>query len=170
VFFDNVEVPVGNLVGKENDGWRIALDTLSQERGNYAMRRQVEIGWGVEKTIDGLRGTSPESATNRRISTAIGESHVALRVLDAQIRRTVQRLIDEEGPHPLDSIDKLVLNDAEQVVGRALADLLGPFRLDTESQPLGLNAEQLIHDHYFSRAASIYGGTSQIQRNIVAER
>lgn len=170
VFFDNVEVPVGNLVGKENDGWRIALDTLSQERGNYAMRRQVEIGWGVEKTIDGLRGTSPESTTNRRISTAIGESHVALRVLDAQIRRTVQRLIDEEGPHPLDSIDKLVLNDAEQVVGRALADLLGPFRLDTESQPLGLNAAQLIHDHYFSRAASIYGGTSQIQRNIVAER
>lgn len=58
VFFDNVEVPVGNLVGKENDGWRIALDTLSQERGNYAMRRQVEIGWGVEKAIDGLRGTS----------------------------------------------------------------------------------------------------------------
>lgn len=169
IFFDEVRVPATNLLGAENDGWRIAQDTLSRERGNYTMRRLVEIGWMLDDAVAALRTQSPERIS-RRITTAIGESHLALQVLDAQARRTVQRLLDSTGPDPLDSIDKLVLNDTEQDIGRALAELLGPFRLDPDARPYGLDSAQVVHDQYYSRAASIYGGTSQIQRNIVAER
>jgi alkylation response protein AidB-like acyl-CoA dehydrogenase len=51
-----------------------------------------------------------------------------------------------------------------------VAELLGPFRVASSSRPLGLDAGRWVRDHYYSRAASIYGGTAQIQRNIVAER
>jgi alkylation response protein AidB-like acyl-CoA dehydrogenase len=170
VFFDEVRVPATNLLGEENEGWRIALDTLSRERGNYTMRRMVEIGWMLDDAVAALRTQPADRLSDRRITTAIGESHVALQVLDAQTRRTVRRLLAATGPDPLDSIDKLVLNDAEQDVCRALAGLLGPFRLDSDARPHGLNSAQIVHDHYYSRAASIYGGTAQIQRNIVAER
>lgn len=170
IFFDEVTVPVANLLGEEHGGWRIALDTLSRERGNYTLRRLVEIGWMVDDAVETLSSRPEAQSTDRRITTAIGESHVARRVLDALARQTVQRLLAETGPDPLDSIDKLVLNDTEQTVCRSLAGLLGPFRLDPDSRPYGLNSAQIVHDHYYSRAASIYGGTAQIQRNIVAER
>jgi alkylation response protein AidB-like acyl-CoA dehydrogenase len=170
VFFDEVRVPATNLLGEENEGWRIALDTLSRERGNYTMRRMVEIGWMLDDAVAALRAQPADRLSDRRITTAIGESHVALQVLDAQTRRTVRRLVAATGPDPLDSIDKLVLNDAEQDVCRALVGLLGPFRLDSDARPHGLSSAQIVHDHYYSRAASIYGGTAQIQRNIVAER
>ena len=51
-----------------------------------------------------------------------------------------------------------------------IADLLGPFRATPDGRPHGLRADRWIHDHLYSRAASIYGGTSQIQRNIISER
>lgn len=170
VFFEAVRVPVANLLGTENGGWRIALDTLSRERGNYTMRRLLEIGWMLADALVALRALPPQRRGGHRVVTAIGEAHMALRVLDGQARRTAHRLLVDAGPDPLDSIDKLVLNDAEQAVCSALAGLLGPFRVDAASRPLGLNSGQVLHDQYFSRAASIYGGTAQIQRNIVAER
>jgi alkylation response protein AidB-like acyl-CoA dehydrogenase len=168
VFFDGVEVPRSQLLGSLNDGWRIALDTLSSERGNYAMRRLVEIGWLLEDTIDEL--TRSGKRLDARTDEAIGRAHVALAVLESQIARTTERLTSQTGPDPVDSIDKLVLNEAEQVVCESLVALAGPFRAAPQSRPFGLRVDRLVHDHVFSRAASIYGGTSQIQRNIVAER
>jgi alkylation response protein AidB-like acyl-CoA dehydrogenase len=170
VFFDDVRVPVGNLIGAENDGWRIAMDTLSRERGNYAMRRLIDVGWLYDEAVRRLAELPAPRRSHGRIPESIGEAHIALQVLEAQIRLTVERLAAETGPTAHDSIDKLVLNEAEQTVCSRLADLLGAFRIAPQSRPLGLDGEQIVHDHYFSRAASIYGGTSQIQRNIVAER
>ena len=170
LFFDQVRVPAINLLGTENDGWRIALDTLSRERGNYTLRRLVEIGWVLDDAVQSISTSEVDSLQLCRIANAIGQAHTALRVLDAQARRTVTRLMADTGPNPMDSVDKLVLNDAEQAVCAAIVDLLGPFRLSAASRPYGLDSGQIVKDHYFSRAASIYGGTSQIQRNIVAER
>jgi alkylation response protein AidB-like acyl-CoA dehydrogenase len=67
-------------------------------------------------------------------------------------------------------VDKLSLNEVEQLAFRSLADLLGPFRVVADGRPFGLDAVRWVKDHYYSRAASIYGGTSQVQRNIIAER
>jgi alkylation response protein AidB-like acyl-CoA dehydrogenase len=170
VFFDQVRAPATNLLGAANDGWRMALDTLSRERGNYTMRRLVEIGWMLDDAVESIRRAPVERRGNPRVTRAIGQAHIAMRVLDAQARRTVTRMVAETGAGPMDSVDKLVLNDSEQTVCAAIADLLGPFRLNPDAHPLGLDSGLVVKDHYYSRAASIYGGTSQIQRNIVAER
>lgn len=173
VFFDDVRVPVANLVGEMDKGWPIAIHTLGTERAGYTLRRRVEYEVALEDAVAELRQYSAErqgEGVGRRAQAAIGRSHIALRVLDAQTRRTISRMTDDVGPTPEDSVDKLLLNDIEQKVYSALGDLLGPLRALPGSHPRGLRSERWIRDQLFSRAASIYGGTSQIQRNIISER
>lgn len=167
VFFDEVRVPRRNVLGAENEGWAIATHTLGSERGAATLRRRVELDVALEDATDGLReGRAPSD----RVRAAIGRAHVAMRVLDAQTRQTSARLLADTGPTPMDSVDKLVLNDVEQTVFAEIAGLLGPLRAVPGSRPAGLWSERWAHEHLYSRAASIYGGSEQIQRTIVAER
>ncbi|MBW0102653.1 acyl-CoA dehydrogenase family protein [Pseudonocardia sp. KRD291] len=166
VFLDQVRVPRRNLLGAENEGWAIATHTLGSERAGATLRRRVELEVAVDDAISELRGR-PETP---RVRAALGRCHVAMRVLDAQTRRTTARLVAGTGPTPLDSVDKLVLNDVEQTVLAEIAGLLGPLRAVLGSHPHGLRSQRWVHEHLYSRAASIYGGSAQIQRTIVAER
>lgn len=72
---------------------------------------------------------------------------------------------------PLDLDERFaVLRRWQRTLRRSVAELLGPFRVAPGSRPPGLDSGRWVHDHCYSRAASIYGGTAQIQRTIVAER
>jgi alkylation response protein AidB-like acyl-CoA dehydrogenase len=175
VFFDDVLVPLENVVGELHGGWRIANHTLSAERGSYAARRRVEyevaVGEAVQEVNAYLRGPdTPPAAAFDRVTAALGRAYVATRALDGQTRQTIRRLVADVGPTAEDSVDKLLLNDVEQTIYTTIIDLLGPGRLAASARPFGLDAERWVHDHYYSRAVSIYGGTSQIQRNIIAQR
>lgn len=175
VFFDDVRVPQRNLLGSVNEGWSIVAHTLGSERGAAALRRRVELEVALDDAVDQLHRNpggppAPSSETGRRIAAAIGRAHVALRVLDGQTRKTTDRLIADARPTPLDSVDKLLLNQVEQIVFSEIAGLLGPFRALPAARPYGLASDRWAHEHLYSRAASIYGGSSQIQRNIIAER
>ncbi|GEL22896.1 acyl-CoA dehydrogenase [Pseudonocardia sulfidoxydans NBRC 16205] len=167
VFLDEVRVPRRNLLGAENEGWAIATHTLGSERGAATLRRRVELEVALEDAVDALRS---RGTLGHRARAAVGRAHVAMRVLDAQTRRTTERLLADAGPTPVDSVDKLVLNEVEQTVFAEIAALLGPLRAVPGSRPAGLGSGRWAHEHLYSRAASIYGGSSQIQRTIVAER
>ena len=173
VFFDEVRVPRRNVLGELNQGWSIASHTLGSERAGATLRRRVECEVALEDALTELRAAGaarrPGDALTRQRS-AVGRSHVALRVLEAQTRRTTARLVAGLGPTPEDSVDKLLLNDVEQTVFAEIAGLLGPLRALPDAHPAGLRSGQWGHDHLYSRAASIYGGSAQIQRTIVAQR
>lgn len=172
VFFEDVRVPVENLVGELNQGWAIAQDTLSHERGSYTLRRRVEYEVSIDEAARELRrhfedaGTAPSDW----VLEQLGRSFVAARALDGLTRKTMQRQINDEVPSPLDSVDKLSLNEVEQLVYTSITNLLGPNRLALNANPMGLETARWVKEHYYSRAASIYGGTSQIQKNIISER
>ncbi|WP_312033697.1 MULTISPECIES: acyl-CoA dehydrogenase family protein [unclassified Rhodococcus (in: high G+C Gram-positive bacteria)] len=173
VFFDQVRVPQRNLVGELNNGWAVATHTLGIERAAYTVRRRVDYEVAFEDALAQLRaGGVPRADTpaGRRVRHAVGEAQIALKVLGAQTRKTVARLESGEVPTAEDSVDKLLLNNVEQTVFAALVELLGPFRSVPGSRPFGLDSARWVHDHLYSRATSIYGGTSQIQKNIIAER
>ena len=169
VFFDDVRVPRRNLVGEANGGWAIATHTLGHERAGATLRRRVECEVALDEAVEQLRA-KPGSANDDRAAAAVGRAHIAMRVLDAQTRQTTVRLVADTGPTPMDSVDKLLLTDAEQTVFAEIAGLLGPLRAVPGSRPRGLAAQRWAHEHLYSRAASIYGGSSQIQRTIIAER
>ena len=124
----------------------------------------------MKRGLFALLGRSARRLTSQHMATAVGRAYVALRVLDGQTKQTTDRLIAESGPTPIDSVDKLLLNEVEQIVLAEIAGLLGPFRALPDSRPHGLATDRRVHEHLYSRAASIYGGSSQIQRNIIAER
>ena len=169
VFFDDVRVPRRNLLGEVNGGWAIATHTLGHERAGATLRRRVECEVALDEAVEQLRA-KPGSANDDRAAAAVGRAHIAMRVLDAQTRQTTVRLVADTGPTPMDSVDKLLLTDAEQTVFAEIAGLLGPLRAVPGSRPRGLAAQRWAHEHLYSRAASIYGGSSQIQRTIIAER
>ncbi|TQN42813.1 alkylation response protein AidB-like acyl-CoA dehydrogenase [Blastococcus colisei] len=172
VFFEDVRVPVSNLVGELNAGWSIAQHTLGDERGSYTLRRCVEYEVAVEDAVQELRSHFAASGNrpDDHVCEQVGRAYTAVQGLEGQTRKTMERKMNGEGPSAYDSVDKLSLNETEQLMYTSITDLLGPLRNVTDARPLGLDAARWTKEHYYSRAASIYGGTSQVQRNIIAER
>ncbi|MGW5973481.1 acyl-CoA dehydrogenase family protein [Streptomyces sp. NPDC055186] len=172
VFFEDVRVPARNLVGGLNEGWAVAQDTLSHERGSYTLRRRVEYEVAVEEAVRNVRDHAAAEGAEPpdRVLEQLGRSYTAVRGLEALTRRTIERQLAGEVPSPMDSVDKLSLNEVEQLLYASVTDLLGPFRLAPDRAPFGLDGPRWVKEHYYSRAASIYGGTSQIQKNIIGER
>ena len=169
VFFDDVRVPRRNLLGALNEGWAIATHTLGSERAGATLRRRVECEVALGEALGHLRAARGPSSDGR-VAAAAGRAHVAMRVLDAQTRQTTARLAADTGPTPMDSVDKLLLTDVEQIVFAEIAALLGPLRALPGARARGLLSQRWAYEHLYSRAASIYGGSSQIQRTIIAER
>ncbi|MER7816148.1 acyl-CoA dehydrogenase family protein [Streptomyces sp. NPDC096153] len=161
VFLDEVRVPVGNRVGEENDGWRVTMVTLSFERGTAFVGEVV----ACRRTLAALARTAREDG----------------RWEDAVLRRRLGRLNAEFGalwrltqwnvseaeatggiPGTGGSVFKLRYSHARQELYDTAAEVLGPDALD-------LSREWTL-DRLSSLSYTIAAGTSQIQRNIVAER
>jgi alkylation response protein AidB-like acyl-CoA dehydrogenase len=160
VFFDGAEVGDDALLGRPGQGWEIARFLLGFERG------ASDNGWiaRIRRTLTGLEqrvrdgSLSPSPAARASLVRAF----VALRALEIQSQRTLSRRMGGESPGERGSIDKLLLTRADQAVHRALVDLRGAELLTGDAPELG--------DYFWSRGQSIFGGTAQIQRNIVAQR
>lgn len=170
VFFDGVEVPADSILGPPGDGWRIAMYTLGAERSFYIIRRGIEIEREFAATVSELKKVPDRSSFESLAHESLGEGVVAMRILRAQTEAAVERLVEGEGPSSTDSMDKLVLAATEQIVFRNELRLLGPGRMRLGSPAGGIDARRIALGYLYSRAASIYGGTAQVQRNVIAQR
>ena len=172
VFFDDVVVPKENLLGALNAGWGIAMHTLAHERGPYAMARQVVLRVTLDRAIEAAstatRGGQP-AIRSPEVRQALARAHVAVEVLRHQCYRSVGRLLHGGQPGAESSVDKIVLGRAEQQVAAVALDVLGAHA--TLGDPAGRSDRDAWHRFYlYARAGSVYGGTAQIQKNIIAER
>lgn len=166
IFFDHVRVPFSNLLGPLNEGWRVAMATLSFERAPALLRRLAEIRVAFEElTVEMCRGLKPGELA--LAAERVGRCRVLIEAMEARGYRIVDRI--RNGEHgPEDSVDKLFLTRTEQAVfGLGLDSLPDRTAFGRDD---ALNGRRWSHDYLFGRAASIYGGTSEIQRNIVATR
>ena len=160
VFFDGAEVDAANLLGNPGQGWTIAMSLLGYERG------PADIGW-VSRFARTLRILEDEAhaGTLRAESTlraSLAKAYVDLRALQVQVQRTLTSRKDGSTPGPEGSIDKLLMTRTDQSLHRVMMDLRGAAPLLDDGLDLDL--------YFWSRAQSIFGGTSQIQRDIVAQR
>jgi alkylation response protein AidB-like acyl-CoA dehydrogenase len=135
------------------------MDLLPYERSTALWHR----GAFLHRRLDQLLGQAPPGAMT---ASEVGEAFLHLVAFRARSRATQHRLDRGEQLGPETSIDKILLATAEQAVFDLAADALA------ESMVLGDDAtsEQWRADHLYARAATIYGGSSEIQRNIVARR
>ncbi len=160
VFFDGAEVGVDAVLGRPGQGWGIAMSLLGYERG------PADIGW-VSRFARTLRLLDDEARAHElrgasSLRTALARAYVELRALQVQIQRTLTSRMDGSTPGPEGSIDKLLMTRTDQTLHHAMMDLRGAAPLVSEGLDLDL--------YFWSRAASVFGGTSQIQRDIVAQR
>jgi alkylation response protein AidB-like acyl-CoA dehydrogenase len=176
VFFDDVRIPAENLIGTEGDGWRLARVTLGNER--VALSEDGAL-WGRGPTakalIDALRaaGRPPLDPVSRQRVAAIYTEAEILRILRL---RTVAALIGRSAgaaaePGPEASVRKALADQHGQRLFDLAVDLCGPDGLLTRENPAQLpGAFPWVMGFLFSPALTIGGGTSEVQRNIIAER
>jgi len=172
VFYDEVRIPLTNVVGQVNDGWRVSMTTLSFERGTAFMADQVELAAVVERLIEEARHR-PVPGGRRR---AIDDDEFARRLATIRAEVTALRAMTITGisrirrsgmPGPEGSMIRLFHGELHQRVYRLALDLLGPGAM----RRTGIDGDDTWTGAYLqSFAYTIGGGTSDIQRNIVGER
>ncbi|MCW2546490.1 MAG: putative acyl-CoA dehydrogenase [Mycobacterium sp.] len=171
VFYDEVRVPLTNVVGSLNDGWSVAMSTLSFERGTAFTAGQVRLAAIVENLIDaakqrvgpGGRLAIEDDELRRRLATARAE----VASLRAMTYVGISNTARSGTPGPEGSIVKLYYSELQKKIGRLAMDILGRegLRFISRWEPDGWSGYFL-----FSFSQSIGGGTSEIQRNIIGER
>jgi alkylation response protein AidB-like acyl-CoA dehydrogenase len=149
------------------------MHTLTNERGPVVLSHQVKLRVALDSLAadatrfqrDGL-----PAIEDPRVRASLARAHVAVEVLRYHAYRSVGGAIARGSAGVETSVDKLQMTAADKVVGDACLDVLGPFGASPEGAPDGTNGHAWQHFYLHSRASSIYGGTSQIQKGIIAER
>jgi alkylation response protein AidB-like acyl-CoA dehydrogenase len=159
VFYDDVLVPHDRLLGDVDQGWSIAMDLLPYERSTALWHRAAYL----QRRLERLVALAPAGALD---PAAVGEATQLLLAFRARSRATQRRLAAGETLGPETSIDKVLVATAEQAVFDLVAEGLGPD-VALGDDPL---ATRWRAEFLYSRAATIYGGSAEIQRNIIARR
>lgn len=173
-FFDDVEVPVENLVGEENDGWRIAMTTLAYERGpEDALGRQVRFKQELDKlleTVAGLKLGEIRAINDASIRQKLARSIIEVEVMRLNSMRTFSKYLNGEASGPDASLIKLYWSHAAQRLYENALDALGPIAPLCGSDGQAAAGGRFQLSWLQSKAFTIYSGSSEIQRNIIGER
>jgi alkylation response protein AidB-like acyl-CoA dehydrogenase len=161
-FFDDVRVPAGRMLGARGQGWAVAQHILACERGPIFWQRG---SWLLHHLGEVAALVEPGDHEAERL---LGDAYAAVFALRARSRLTQHRIAEAEGDigGPDSSVDKILIAAADQAVfdaGRLI--LAGSVELDDTPR-----ADRFRKEWLYSRAATIYGGTSEIQRDIIAGR
>jgi alkylation response protein AidB-like acyl-CoA dehydrogenase len=156
VYFDDVVVPDNRMLGNPGDGWQLAMDLLPYERSTCFWQRIAYLYSRFDALVADVKALGVGGDSD------LGAVYLALHTLRCRSRATQLRLADGEKLGPDTSIDKVLLASAEQQLYDTARDLLpGVIELDESTWRT---------EFLYSRAATIYGGTAEVQRNIIARR
>jgi alkylation response protein AidB-like acyl-CoA dehydrogenase len=172
LFLDDVVVPKQNLLAERGDGWKIAMHTLGHERGTAALPRQVKLRTWLDRLVRTTAERELDGASvlnDTQVQAALARALIGIEVLRHHAYRTVGEFLTGGAVGPDSSSVKLLMAEAEQRLAATALEVLGP------SLQHGAPADHPENDFWYetylySRAASVYGGTAQIQRNIIADR
>jgi alkylation response protein AidB-like acyl-CoA dehydrogenase len=163
-FFDGARTAAGNVVGAPGEGWKIAMGTLAIERGVSTLGQQMAFRNELEQIIAAARANG--LAQDPGIRQRIAEAHIGLRIMRYGALRMLSA--DHGGLAPEAFTYKIHWATWRRKLGELAMDVLGP---EGELAPRAEHElGELTRMYLFARADTIYGGSNQIQRNIIAER
>lgn len=170
-FYDDVRIPLSNVVGAVNDGWSVAMSTLAFERGTTFLRDQIGLSAKIERAIalaqrtrlpDGRLAIEDATIAGRLAQLkAEGLGHRAMAVSNVSN-------VDRTGtPGPEGSMVKLLTSTTNKALNETVADILGlDFLVYDETRA----SNPWVYDYMWGWVLTIAGGTSEIQREIIADR
>jgi alkylation response protein AidB-like acyl-CoA dehydrogenase len=160
VLFAGARVPAEHMIGEPGEGWPLAMTVVSHEREpgelGYVARYRKVVDDLTRRVQGDPAGFRPEQVRD------LGWALVEVEMLRLHVRRRLSERLDGIVHGPQGSVDKLLMTWAEQAVGHAALAIGGPAH--------GGGDETSLNTYLYSRAQSVMGGTSQIQRNLVARR
>jgi alkylation response protein AidB-like acyl-CoA dehydrogenase len=184
VFFDNVRVPVSGLVGTENRGWDVAKFLLSNERTGMIRRgllarRHLQLVKGLARTV--VTGDGP-LAEQDWFKTKVASLEVdleALKITTLRILADMRKNAGSNRPDPRSSMLKLRASETQQAIHELATQVAGPhiypyqhdlLEEDGAGECIGPEwAPTVAPQYFFYRVATIYGGSSEVQKNILAK-
>src|SRR3954464_13526074 len=172
LFLDDVVVPKENLLGGRGDGWKIAMHTLGHERGTAALPRQVKLRTWLDRAVrlSAQRRLDGEALIeDPQAQVALARALIDIEVLRHHAYRTVGEFLNGGAVGPDSSSVKLLMAEAEQRLAATALEVLGPTLEHGDPDDRAENGFW-YETYLYSRAATVYGGTQQIQRDIIAGR
>jgi alkylation response protein AidB-like acyl-CoA dehydrogenase len=159
VYFDDVVVPADRMLGAWNGGWSVAMSILPYERSSCFWARIAYLYRRLQLLVEAAPANDPSA-------NVVGDAFVQLYALRARSRATQHRLAAGATLGAETSIDKVLVATAEQATYDAARRLL-PGTIEIDDDVAG---DMWRNEFLYSRAATIYGGTAEVQRNIIARR
>ena len=168
LFFTDVRIPATNVLGEIDQGWGVALTALMNERANlgaglYAMFRRT-VDALVEHTKNMQRGGQPLS-NDSSVRQKLAQMHVELETFRLNNLRALSRLMKTGMPGPEASIQKLYWSEYNQRLCQLAMEILGP-----QAQLDGFDGGRWAYNYLRARGNTIEAGTSEVQRNVIAQR
>jgi len=169
VFLDGAEVPVENLIGSENEGWRVANTALANERGaSFVWKEQVlqEVAFDLLVKACARADRLDDPLVRQRLA----QVRIEVEIFRLHNERTLGRLARGEEVGSESSLVKLFWAGMSQRLHDTAVAVLGPDALLVAGDECSIDRGRWVRELLATRANSIMGGTSEIQRNVIGER
>jgi alkylation response protein AidB-like acyl-CoA dehydrogenase len=170
LFFRDVRVPVENVLGREGDGWNVAIGTLMHERATLGagmqitFKRQFDRLVQLAHTVERNGHTAAEDPVMRQ---KLAQSFIEIEIMRLNQMRAITRINQKGVPGPEGSIQKIFWTELNQRFQQVAAELLGPYVQLTKGDRHAVDEGLWAYSFLRARGNTIEAGTSEIQRNIV---
>lgn len=163
VFFEDVRVPADLMIGPPGAGWQIAMGILQHERGpvwTFTFQRKIRRSFNA--LVERVR-TAPASAGlgDALVRQKLAQSYIEVELLKLMGYRSLTHILRTGHPGPESSLEKVIGSETDQRLQDAAMSFFGPHALADE---------RAVRDYLYARSETIMGGTSEIQRNVIAQR
>jgi alkylation response protein AidB-like acyl-CoA dehydrogenase len=170
VFFEDVVIPRDMVIGEINRGWEIVITTLSHERGTVVPYQRLK------RHLDGVAALARRVAKDVPLATApivrqrLAQLAIDVELLRLSVYRNITQITRSGRPGPEGSMLKLLWSELEQRIMEAATWISGAYAQLDEHAPQAHDEGRWQYGYLWSRAATIYAGTSEVQRNIISQR
>jgi alkylation response protein AidB-like acyl-CoA dehydrogenase len=170
IFFRDVRVPKGNVLGKLNDGWNVAVSTLMYERGSYGARLHLIFKRNIGRLIElarTLQRNGHTAAQDPLMRQKLAQCYAEIEIMRLNQMRAFSRITATGVPGPEGSIQKIFWSELNQRVQQIAQELLGPYGQLQAGDPLAPDKGIWSYGYLRTRGNTIEAGTSEVQRNII---
>ena len=172
VFFEDVRVPAENLLGAPGAGWAIAMGIVQHERGPmWTFVFQRKIRRSLAQLVQLLREhpASGDALRDPLVRQRLAQAHIEVELLRLSGYRSLTTLLRSGHPGPESSLEKVLGSETDQRLQDLALELFGPYGALREGES-ALAAGAVPRQFLYARSETIMGGTSEIQRNVIAQR
>ncbi len=169
VFFTDAHIPVDCRLGGEGEGWMVAMGTLGFERVGIAGQLSI-LGADLRALVEATRSVNPDALSDPSIQERLVKAWTEIELAKLLSLRALSRIIKGERPWPEVQFAKLQWSSLAQSMAELAVDMLGPAGVLARGGPDAIDRGKWTRLYAFQRYSTIGGGSTEVQKNIIADR